>query len=64
MERFLGWLNAYFPIALQAEELHALDLAARQALILERIAEAYTQREAIEGKEALVGLERYIVLLD
>lgn len=62
MERFLGWLNAYFPIALQAEELHALDLAARQALILERIAEAYTQREAIEGKEALVGLERYIVL--
>ncbi len=62
MERFLGWLNAYFPIAIQPEQLESLDLAARQAFIVERIVEAYAKRETIEGKEALVGLERYIIL--
>jgi preprotein translocase subunit SecA len=62
MEHFLAWLNAYFPVALKAEEIEQLDAEAQQALILERIRDAYQQREAFESKEALVGLERYIVI--
>jgi preprotein translocase subunit SecA len=62
METFLGWLNAYFPLALKAEDLDSLNTPARQSFVLERIAEAYAQREAIEEKEALVGLERYVII--
>jgi len=62
MEHFLAWLNAYFPLALKAEDIAKLDTDAQYALILERIKEAYQQREAFEDAEALVGLERYIVI--
>ncbi len=62
MEHFLAWLNAYFPLALKAEDIAGLDADAQHALILERIKEAYQQREAFEDAEALVGLERYIVI--
>lgn len=62
MEHFLAWLNAYFPLALKAEDIAGLDADAQHALILERIKEAYQQREAFEDVEALVGLERYIVI--
>ena len=62
MEQFLAWLNAYFPVALKAEELAGQEPEAQQALILERIQEAYQKREEFESTEALVGLERYIVI--
>jgi preprotein translocase subunit SecA len=62
MEHFLAWLNAYFPIALKAEEIADQEPEAQQALILERIQGAYKQREEFESAEALVGLERYIVI--
>ncbi|MFQ3226519.1 MAG: preprotein translocase subunit SecA [Lentimonas sp.] len=62
IENFLTWLNAYFPVALKAEEIAGKAPEAQQAFILERIQEAYQQREEFESKEALVGLERYIVI--
>ena len=62
MDHFLAWLNAYFPVALKAEELAGQEPEAQQALILERIQGAYKQREEFESIEALVGLERYIVI--
>ena len=62
MEHFLAWLNAHFPLALKAEEIVDLDADAQHELIFERIKEAYQQREAFESVEALVGLERYIVI--
>jgi preprotein translocase subunit SecA len=62
VDQFLAWLNAYFPIALKIEELVGQGPEAQQALILERIQQAYKQREEFESAEALVGLERYIVI--
>jgi preprotein translocase subunit SecA len=62
VDLFLAWLNAYFPVALKAEEIVSLEPEAQQALILERIQGAYKQREEFETTEALVGLERYIVI--
>jgi preprotein translocase subunit SecA len=62
MDHFLAWLNAYFPIALKAEDIIGQNPEAQQALILERIQDAYKQREEFESVEALVGLERYIVI--
>jgi preprotein translocase subunit SecA len=62
MENFLAWLNAYFPLSLKEEELTGKAADEQQTLILDRIKEAYKQREAFESAEALVGLERYIVI--
>ena len=62
MDHFLAWLNAYFPIALKAEEIANLDMEAQHKLIFERIKEAYEKREAFESAEALVGLERFIII--
>jgi len=60
--RFLSWLNAYFPIALKPEELEPLAPQAQHDFILSKINEAYDQREHFEEKEALVGLERFLVI--
>ena len=62
LEQFVAWTNAYFPIALKAEEISGLDLEARHEKILSNIREAYTSRESLEEKEALVGLERFVVI--
>ena len=62
MDRFISWLNAYFPIALKAEAIESLDLKAQHDLIMGKIGEAYDAREEFEEKEALVGLERYLVI--
>ncbi|MEM7792432.1 MAG: preprotein translocase subunit SecA, partial [Verrucomicrobiota bacterium] len=62
MEQFLGGLNSYFPIALKKEEIESLDREARHTLVIDKIKEAYANREELEDKEALVGLERYIVI--
>ncbi|MFU8849183.1 MAG: preprotein translocase subunit SecA [Opitutales bacterium] len=62
MPRFLAWLNAYFPIALKPEDIESLAPQAQHDFILGKINEAYDQREQFEEKEALVGLERYLVI--
>jgi preprotein translocase subunit SecA len=62
LPRFVAWLNAYFPISLKAEEIEALDPNAQHELILGKINAAYDQREEFEDKDALVGLERYLII--
>jgi preprotein translocase subunit SecA len=62
MDRFIGWVNAYFPIALKPDEIQSLDINAQHEYILAKINEAYDQREEFEEKEALIGLERYLII--
>lgn len=62
MDRFLAWLNAYFPLSLKAEAIESLKPDAQQDLIMGKINEAYDQREEFEEKEALIGLERYLII--
>lgn len=61
-EQFISWLNAYFPIAIEAESLKALSPEAQLSTILERIHQAYDEREAFEEPEALKELARFIVV--
>lgn len=61
-EQFISWLNAYFPIAIEAESLKALSAEAQLSTILERIHQAYEEREAFEEPEALKELARFIVV--
>ena len=62
LDRFVSWANAYFPIALKPAEIESLEPQAQHELIIKKINEAYDAREAFEEKEALVGLERYLVI--
>jgi preprotein translocase subunit SecA len=62
MDRFLGWLNAYFPISLKPAEIEAFEAQAQHEFILGKINEAYDQREEFEEQEALIGLERYLII--
>jgi preprotein translocase subunit SecA len=62
IERFLAWLNAYFPVALKADEIDGLKEEAQHALILKRINHAFDERENFEDHDALIGLARYIVI--
>ncbi|MDP4693070.1 MAG: preprotein translocase subunit SecA, partial [Opitutales bacterium] len=62
VERFVAWLNAYFPVALKAEDIEKIDPQAQHTLILERINHAYDERENFEDREALIGLARYIII--
>lgn len=62
LDRFVSWANAYFPIALKPAEIESLEPQAQHELVIKKINEAYDAREAFEEKEALVGLERYLVI--
>lgn len=62
VERFIAWLNAYFPVALKVEDIEKLDPVAQHTMILERINHAYDERENFEDREALIGLARYIII--
>ena len=62
MDQFISWTNAYFPIALKADEIAELDIDARFELIMSKVKEAYQAREEFEDREALTGLERYVVI--
>ncbi|MGB0419328.1 MAG: preprotein translocase subunit SecA, partial [Opitutales bacterium] len=61
-EQFISWLNAYFPIAIEAESLQSRSPEAQLSTILERIHQAYKEREAFEEPEALKELARFIVV--
>jgi preprotein translocase subunit SecA len=61
-EQFISWLNAYFPIAIDAATLKELTAEAQLSTILERIHQAYDEREAFEEPEALKELARFIVV--
>ncbi|MFT4901859.1 MAG: preprotein translocase subunit SecA [Lentimonas sp.] len=59
---FISWLNAYFPVALKAAEMEKLNSEAQHELILQRINQAYDEREKFEDPQALIGLARYIII--
>jgi len=61
-ERFLAWINAYFPLSLKLEDIEGLDTESQHTLIVGRIKEAYEKREEFESSEALMGMERFIVI--
>jgi len=63
-EGLLGWFNSTFPIGLTREKA-ALETRGQEensAHLIQRVKEAYEQKAGIEHPEALIGLERYIML--
>ncbi len=61
---FQSWINSHFPVALQAEEVDKLagKADALRGFILDKIKQAYAMKEAVEDPQALVMLERYVII--
>ena len=50
VESLVGWVNSHFPISLKAEELAGGQTEQLQALILDRVKQAYAIKEAMEDQ--------------
>lgn len=62
ISHYYQWLTQHFPVALDEDALQGLSVDEMCALSLERIREAYEHKRSIENPDAIVGLERYIVI--
>ncbi len=64
LKHFIAWANMTFPIGLKREELGAgePDADRMAAVIFERVRQAYEIKIRLENPEALVHMERYIIL--
>lgn len=58
----LSWVNTYFPIALKVKEAEGKSSEELRDLIVEKIREAYAEKENLEGVEEIKGLERYVII--
>jgi preprotein translocase subunit SecA len=63
LDSFVGWLNAHFPVGIHAREFkEKTSLEDAVDFVMKRIEKAYAMKESAENKEALVHLERYVVI--
>ncbi len=63
VESFASWANMHFPVGLQAAVLKEKSTADEaRAEIMEKIKAAYTVKESAENRDALIHLERYVVI--
>jgi preprotein translocase subunit SecA len=63
-EGLLQWLNSTFPLGLSpaSAQLETRDVEGNAQFILDRVKTSYQQKVSHEESEAVVGLERYIIL--
>ncbi len=62
LEGFVTWSNSHFPIGLKAEDLASMDGEAMIEAVLKKVKEAYRIKKTAENEEALLHLERFILL--
>jgi preprotein translocase subunit SecA len=62
IEAFVNWAGSTFPVALAVEECTGRTPAEMKAVLIDKIRAAYAVKEAAEGPEALLSLERYVVI--
>ncbi len=59
---FLNWVNLRFPLALKVEAAQGKNAEQLVAWVLEHLKTAYDQRSQFETPEAMIGIERYIII--
>ncbi len=68
-QSFLSWLNLHFPVALKEEVIRGKHGAELKKFVLEKVQQAYQEKEALTAKDALGSvlgpmemLERYVLV--
>ncbi len=62
LEAFVTWSNSHFPIGLKIEDLQDKESESMLDEVLNRVREAYRIKKTAENKEALLHLERFVLL--
>ncbi|MCC5789259.1 MAG: preprotein translocase subunit SecA [Opitutales bacterium] len=62
LEGLVGWLNTHFPISVKVEELDGKNPKELRELLNDKIKKAYDVKVQTEEPEALLTLERYVVI--
>jgi preprotein translocase subunit SecA len=62
LEAFVNWATLTFPVLLTIEELSGRTPAEIKAVLIDKIRAAYAIKESAETPEALLALERYVVI--
>jgi len=62
LESFVSWCSSTFPIGLKAEELQGKGAEAIRSDVMERVQEAYRIKKTAENEEAVLLIERYVLL--
>jgi preprotein translocase subunit SecA len=59
---YLAWINGQFPLSLKPEEATGKTAEELVPWVIERLKTAYEQRSGFETPEAMLGIERHIVI--
>jgi preprotein translocase subunit SecA len=59
---FVSWLNMAFPLGIKVEDLEHQSAETIEAIVMDRIQNAYSMKASVEQEEALRGLERYVII--
>lgn len=62
LENLLTWINSHFPASIKTEEVTGKNGNELRAFMMERIEQAYEQKEAVEDPDGIKNLERYVVI--
>ena len=63
LETFLAsWVNVTFPLGVKLDDIRSLSIEELRELILQKITDAYNAKRKLEDPEAVLGLERYVVV--
>lgn len=62
LENLLIWVNSHFPASIRNEEVVGKSGNSLRAFIMERIEQAYAQKEAVEDPGGIKNLERYVII--
>ncbi len=62
LEGLVGWVNTHFPVAVKLEEIEGKSQEDVRVLIKDRINKAYEIKCSVENPDAILMLERYVLL--
>jgi preprotein translocase subunit SecA len=62
LKAFFGWVQSTFPIQITLEDCKGKPVAEIKEMLLARIRSAYATKEAAEEPDALLSLERYVII--
>ncbi|MBN1403918.1 MAG: preprotein translocase subunit SecA [Opitutales bacterium] len=62
LKAFFGWVYNTFPIAITLDECRGHNVDEIKEIIMGKVREAYATKESVEDPDALIALERYVVI--
>jgi len=62
LENFVNWVNTHFPVSIKTAEFIGKRSSELMQECMQRIHNAYAQKEEVEDPDGIKGLERYVII--